>query len=81
MTGEQDDTGLDKEIVEISDDEDVQPQLRRSTRTKNLPEYLSDYSMLAEIECEWLMMEINDEPWDFGEAKDMKVWLTLVKMR
>ena len=68
---EQADTGLDKEIVEISDEEGDQPQLRRSTRIKTPPEYLSDYILQAETECEWLLITINNEPWDF----DMKVWL------
>ena len=72
---EEADTSPDKEVVEISDDEGDQPQLRRSTRVKTAPEYLSNYILLAETECEWLLMSINDEPWDFDEAKDMKVWL------
>lgn len=67
------------DVIEVSDDEDEQheqPQLRCSTRVKTTPEYLSDYILLAEGECEWLLMSINDEPWDFSEAKGMKVWLT-----
>lgn len=69
----------DNEYVELYDDEEIQPQLRRSTRTKTPPEYLSDYILLAETECEWLLMTINEEPWDFAEAKEMKVWLDACK--
>ena len=57
------------DIIEVSDDEDEQPQLRRSTRIKTTPGYLNDYILLAETECEWLLMSINNEPWDFSEAK------------
>lgn len=42
-------------------------------RTK--PSYLDDYILLAEIECERLLMVINNEPWDFNEAKWQKVWV------
>lgn len=75
---EDDQTNDNQDVVEISDDEaDVkeQPQLRRSTRVKTTPEYLSDCILLAEEECEWLLMSINDEPWDYSEARGMKVWI------
>lgn len=52
-----------------------QPQPRRSTRTTTKPAYLDDYILVAEIECERLLMIINDEPWDFNEAKGIKVWV------
>ena len=55
--------------------EEDQPQPRRSTRTVNKPAYLDDYILMAEIECERLLMIINDEPWDFSEAKKLKVWI------
>lgn len=69
----------DNDVIEISDDEEEQqeqPQLRRSTRARTTPEYLSDYILIAEAECETLLMAINDEPWNFAEAKGMKVWLS-----
>ena len=69
---------IDNDVVEISDEEDEtheEPQLRRSTRTRTTPEYLSDYILMAEEECEWLLMSLNEEPWDFSEAKSMTVWV------
>lgn len=66
------------DAVVISDDEDEQEeevQLRRTVRERRAPEYLSDYVLLSETECEWLLMSLNDEPWDFSEARSMKVWL------
>lgn len=59
---EQDDASSEREVVEVSDEEEDQPQLRRSTRTKTTPEYLSDYILLSETECEWLLMTLNEEP-------------------
>lgn len=74
-----DHTLAENEVIEVSDHEEEQqeePQLRRSTRARTTPGYLSDYILLAEAECETLLMAINDEPWNFSEAKGMKVWLT-----
>ena len=48
--------------------------LRRSLRETRKPSYLDDYILLAEVEGERLLLSINDEPWDFGEAKEKKVW-------
>ena len=31
--------------------------------------------MLAEVECEKLLMIINNEPWDYSEAKKLQVWV------
>lgn len=42
--------------------EQSQPQLRRSTRPIIKPAYLNDYVHIAEVECERLLMVINDEP-------------------
>ena len=63
---------------ENDDDPDTnqpQPQTRRSTRVSNKPLYLEDYVLLADGECERLLMIINDEPWDFSEAKKLQVWI------
>lgn len=49
--------------------------MRRSTRIRTTPEYLSDYVLMAEANCEWLLMTINEEPWDFSEAKTKTVWV------
>ena len=69
---------IDKDVVEISDDENElqeEPRLRLSIRTKTMPEYLSNYILLAETDCEWLLMSIDEEPWNFSEAKSMTVWV------
>lgn len=48
--------------------------LRRSTRPRTSPSYLSDYILLAELESERLLMMIDEEPWDFSEAVSLKEW-------
>lgn len=55
------------------DDQDEQPRLRRSSRVSTKPAYLEDYILLAEAECERLLAVVNDEPWDFTKAKELKV--------
>ena len=62
-----------------SNEEDSQPQSRRSTRVSTKPSYLDDYVLLAEVESEHLLMIINDEPWSFSEAKELKVWIDACK--
>ena len=44
--------------------EEEQSQPRRSSRVSAKPSYLDDYILLADIECEKLLMVINNEPWD-----------------
>lgn len=48
--------------------------LRRSERERRRPAYLDDYILLAELDGERLLLSINDEPWDYNEAKEKKVW-------
>lgn len=64
---------------EENNDGDVQPQLRRSTRETSKPTYLDYYILLSETECEQLLMIINEEPWDFTEAKELDVWIDACK--
>ena len=71
VVAEQRDT---KDPVEESDDDDTNNGLRRSQRETRRPSYLDDYILCAEIEGELLLQCINDEPWNFDEAKDQKVW-------
>ena len=72
---------VDKELEDqVEDEEDnSQPRPRRSTRTSNQPSYLNDYVLLAEVESERLLMVINDEPWDFNEAKELEGWIEACK--
>ena len=41
----------------------------------NKPRYLQDYLLLAEEDGEKLLMCLNDEPWDFWEAKNSEYWM------
>lgn len=57
--------------------------LRRSSRISKLPSYLEDYELLCEedeeyetlceIEVENLLLLVNEEPWSFEEAMELKV--------
>ena len=57
---------------EVDDEEDGP---RRSDRVRRKPDYLSEYICLAEIECERILIMINEEPWDFEEAKAHREWV------
>lgn len=59
---------------ETEDDDAEYDGLRRSQRETRRPSYLDDYILLAEVEGELLLQSINDEPWNFEEAKEHKVW-------
>ena len=48
-----------------------------------MPKYLEDYELLCEeegfetlceVECEHLLLLVNEEPWSYEEARDLKVW-------
>jgi len=43
-------------------------------RVISKPSYLDDYVLLASIECERLLLMINEEPWDYNEAKELQEW-------
>lgn len=60
-------------------EDDGEPQLRRSQRVSTKPSYLEDYVIFAETECERLLMIINEEPWDYNEAKELDVWIEACK--
>lgn len=62
--------------VEIEEEEEEPDHiiLRRSTRETKKPGYLDDYILLAEVESERLLILLNDEPWNYEEAKDEEVW-------
>lgn len=69
----------ESENEETKEEEQLQPQLRRSTRECAAPSYLDDYVLIAEEESERLLMVINEEPWDYDEAKAIKVWVDACK--
>ncbi|KAG7547574.1 Zinc finger CCHC-type superfamily [Arabidopsis suecica] len=58
----------------INSEQQEQPKLRRSERQVTKPKYLQDYVLLAELECERILLILNDEPWDYNDAKDIKEW-------
>jgi len=74
-------TNIDEQEEQASsiseDDEDNEmehTEPRRSTRVSKRPGYLDDYICLAEEEGERLLLLLNEEPWDFKEAMEDKVW-------
>lgn len=72
--GDEGDTSIP--TVEVNDDQtNADAPLRRSTRITKVPDYLSDYVMLSEIEGERLLLLINEEPWEFEDAIQEKVWM------
>ena len=74
--------GHDEELDEDNEDSDeneADSLPRRSTRITTKPSYLDDYVLLAELDGERLLMIVNDEPWDYNEAKKMKVWVDACK--
>ena len=74
------DEGLvDVDDEELTDDEEESSQPRRSSHVSTRPSYLDDYVLFSEIEGERLLLIINEEPWDFSEAKSLKVWIDACK--
>ena len=67
------------EEEEVDNEEEEHPQLRRSARVSSKPAYLDDYIFLAEAEGERLLLSLNEEPWDYNEAKELKVWTDACK--
>ena len=61
------------EPVQVNPDvEQVDPQQpRRSTRQSTHPSYLEYYVLLAIIECEFLLLALNDEPINFQEIRKL----------
>lgn len=74
------DGDTDDEYKDDNEEEnEEQTEVRRSTRSRAKPTYLDDYILLAEYEHERLLMAVNDEPWTFDEAKELKVWIDACK--
>ena len=76
----------EEEVTNEDDDDDEEygddsprPNLRRSNRVSTKPSYLDEYILLAEVECETLLMIVNNELWDYNEAKDLKIWVDACK--
>lgn len=78
IVGNADEEGDNTEIPTVEEEQDIndrnEESLRRSTREKKKHAYLDDYIQLTELESERLLLTINDEPWDYNEAKEKKVW-------
>ena len=67
------------EETEYHSEEETEILPRRSTRLSRKPGYLDDYICLAEAEGERLLLLLNEEPWDFREAIEEKVWCDACK--
>lgn len=79
-TGGSEDTIVEEEDSVMNEEEDSvseteQSNVRRSSRVSTKPAYLDDYVLVAEVESERLLIVINNEPWDYNEAKRHKVWI------
>lgn len=61
-------------LIELPQNINEQETLRRSSIESKRPNYLDDYVYLAEKEGERLLLLLNEEPWDFEEAMELKVW-------
>lgn len=68
-----DDDDIEEANGEDEAEEETQP-LRRSMRESKNPSYLDDYILLAELDGERLLLPINDEPWSYSKARELKVW-------
>jgi len=68
----QEDSALDGNVI-VPIQEEI-PMLRRSERQTRPPTYLKDYVLLSELEGERLRLAIDEEPWDFSEAMELKEW-------
>ena len=58
----------------INEKENQSKPLRRSERQTTQPKYLDDYILLAEELGEEVLFFLNNEPRNFGEAKNLKQW-------
>ncbi|WZZ85883.1 hypothetical protein YC2023_114462 [Brassica napus] len=65
---------LEPTHAEEASEQPATQDARRSTRQTSKPSYLEDYILLAELECELLLLSINDEPASWHEAKGSKKW-------
>lgn len=57
----------------VEEEEGIQ-EVRRSSRQHTQPAYLKDYVLLSDIECEVLLLALNDEPVSIQEALKDKRW-------
>ena len=57
----------------VNDQEPIQ-EVIRSNRQTSRPSYLEDYVMLADLECEILLLALNNEPLNIQEALKSKRW-------
>ena len=79
--GSESEPGSDEEYSEehVVEEEEGDPRPRRSQCVSTRPSHLDDYILLAEIESERLLMVINEEPWDYDDAKKLNVWVDACK--
>lgn len=58
----------------VDKEQEPTQEVRRSSRQVNKPGYLDDYILLADMECEVLLLALNDEPASIQEALKDKRW-------
>lgn len=65
-----------KEKSEIEDEvDDEEDGFRRLDRVRRKLDYFSEYICFVEIECERILIMINEEFWDFEEVKVYREWV------
>lgn len=70
---EQEDDNEDPQNVNENNIQEEQ-QLRRLSRQVHQPRYLDNYLLQSVVECERLLLMINDKPSCFNEAKGLVKW-------
>ena len=74
ITHEEDDTVEDDDSNHDDEEQTEQFLPRRSNRISKKPGYLDDYIYIAEVEGERLLLLLDEEPWNFRDAMEEKVW-------
>ena len=72
--GTNDETVPSENIENVDNEEEEIQELRRSERQHTRPKYVDDYILLAEELGEEILMYLNNEPQDYGEAKESAEW-------
>lgn len=66
--------GVETEHAEEETEHDTTQGPRRSTRETRMPTHFKDYVLIADTECEMLLLILNDEPINYKEASKDKRW-------
>lgn len=72
----------EEQVENEEEEEETESQihnLQRSERQTTKPKYLEDYVLLAEELGEELLLMLNNEPRNYGEAREVKEWIRACK--